>query len=285
MALEGDVVPSRIPAPLDITQIGGYLNLLTDLKETAMRSRVLASILGVASNVDSAEWLISKPPLSFQTIVNDRPPGPAQPSIPVTVPVRGDFAYGLQQALKSLHGQGCVLPLLGTPTTLPTTVLDPARTPDPLCYVGRVLNLCAAVALLAPLSDPLVLARNAGSSDLFQVAANSLNPATAAVPAGNYDALQFSSGSMQTVSVTGAHLVYVNPVLAAAGFYPANPLPQPASSSDSAWARYTNISGLVPGKTRLSDELALLYSWKEIGASVFSSMTGYVWDGAAFSAS
>jgi hypothetical protein len=284
MALEGDVVPSRVPAPLNITQIGGYLNLLTNLKETAMRSRVLAGILGVASNVDAAEWLLTNPPLGFQTVVNDRPAGPAQATIPVTVPIRANFAYGVTQALKYLHDRGCVLPLLGNPAALPTSMADPTMMLDPMPYLGRVLTLCSAIALTHPATDALLLARTEGSTDAFQAAANSINPATVAVAAADYDALQFAGANAQTVPIAGAHLVYLNPVLAAAGFYPANPLPLPGSPSDTAWAQYTNITGLITGKTRLSDELALLYSWKAIGASIFSNMTSYVWNGSAFAA-
>lgn len=42
LALEGDVVPSRVPAPRNITEIGGYFNLLETLNETTMRSQALA---------------------------------------------------------------------------------------------------------------------------------------------------------------------------------------------------------------------------------------------------
>ena len=31
--MEGDVKPARIPAPLNITQIGGYINLMEQLKK------------------------------------------------------------------------------------------------------------------------------------------------------------------------------------------------------------------------------------------------------------
>ena len=33
LALEGDVKPARIPAPLNITQIGGCINLMEQLKK------------------------------------------------------------------------------------------------------------------------------------------------------------------------------------------------------------------------------------------------------------
>src|SRR5215469_11731112 len=48
MALEGDVIGSRIPPPRNISEIGGYINLLGTLQETAMREQALAGILGVA---------------------------------------------------------------------------------------------------------------------------------------------------------------------------------------------------------------------------------------------
>ena len=285
IALEGDVVPSRVPAPLNITEIGGYLNLLTNLKETAMRSQVLAGILGVAGPVDAAGWIPTKPPQIFRMVLNDRPAGAAQASIPVTVPIRSDFAYGLLQAIKALHAQGCMLPLLGAPIMLPTSVLDPTTPVDPMPYLGRVLTLAAATALAQPSSDALVLARNTGTTDLFQVAANSLNVASAAVTPGNYDALQGSATGISTISITGASLVYVNPLLAAAGFYPASPLPQPASIFDTTWAVYKNVTSLTPGQTRLGDELGQLYAWTDIAGSVFSSMTSYVWNGSTFASS
>jgi len=39
IALQGDVIGSRIPQPRNISEIGGYLNLLSTLKENAMREQ------------------------------------------------------------------------------------------------------------------------------------------------------------------------------------------------------------------------------------------------------
>src|ERR1700733_6324125 len=39
IALEGDVIGSRVPPPLNISEIGGYLNLLEKLKESSMREQ------------------------------------------------------------------------------------------------------------------------------------------------------------------------------------------------------------------------------------------------------
>jgi len=61
IAAESDIKPSRIPAPLNITEIGGYFNLLMKLKKEAkqeqelkqqkafsqMLSQTLTSILGL----------------------------------------------------------------------------------------------------------------------------------------------------------------------------------------------------------------------------------------------
>ena len=49
LALEGSVIPSRIPAPRNITEIGGYLNQLTTLGLDDMRTQMLGSVLGLAA--------------------------------------------------------------------------------------------------------------------------------------------------------------------------------------------------------------------------------------------
>jgi hypothetical protein len=285
MALEGDVVPSRIRAPNTITEIAGFINLLGTLNQNAMLSQMLAGVLGVAGPTNAAGWVTPNPVHALRMMLNDRPDGPGQATLPTVVPLRSDFAYSWLTALKSLHDQGCFLPLLGGPNSLPTMVLDPTIPVDPMPYLGRVMILANSMALNNPATDPIVLARAAGSSDLFQVTANSIGTATTAVTPANYDVLQATSTGVQTVSLTGASLVYVNPILANAGFYPASPWPQPASASDTAWAKYTNISGLIPGQTRLGDDLSSLYTWTSIAASIFSSMTSFVWNGTAFAPS
>jgi hypothetical protein len=47
MALESDIKPSRIPAPLNITEIGGYFNLLMKLNQTEMLRQMLSITLGL----------------------------------------------------------------------------------------------------------------------------------------------------------------------------------------------------------------------------------------------
>lgn len=48
IATEGTVTASRIPAPRNITELGGYINLLSTLKEDEMLRQTLASALGVS---------------------------------------------------------------------------------------------------------------------------------------------------------------------------------------------------------------------------------------------
>ncbi len=45
LATETEIKPARVPAPLNITEIGGYYNLLK--KNEKMQARMLASILGL----------------------------------------------------------------------------------------------------------------------------------------------------------------------------------------------------------------------------------------------
>jgi hypothetical protein len=58
LLLQGDVSPSRIPAPLNISEVGGYINLLTDLGLTSTRTESISAALGVA------------PPQVVDTIMN-----------------------------------------------------------------------------------------------------------------------------------------------------------------------------------------------------------------------
>lgn len=47
VALESDIKPSRIPAPLNITEIGGYINLMRELQQEELLRQTLSSILGL----------------------------------------------------------------------------------------------------------------------------------------------------------------------------------------------------------------------------------------------
>ncbi|MCL2141290.1 MAG: hypothetical protein FWH46_00180 [Methanimicrococcus sp.] len=50
--MESDVKPSRIPAPLNITEIGGYFNLMMKLRQEEMVRQTLVSILGLSAQTN-----------------------------------------------------------------------------------------------------------------------------------------------------------------------------------------------------------------------------------------
>ena len=282
LALQGDVVGSRVPAPRNITEIGGYFNMLETLGESAMREQTLAGILGVAGPIPSLTSLQPQP-LSMVNVTNDRPAGTAQATLPLSVQVRSDFVNGLLDALKQLHAQNAALPFAGpTSLTLPTGAPGASVPADPLFYLGRVLTLAPSAALRDVTSDPLVLARKSGSVGAFDIMANVPSPGSVAVAPDDYEALQIAGAAINKVPLNQARLVTLAPVLASVGFYPASPLPVPASPTDLAWTRLSNITGLVIGDTTLVDELSLLYPPSLIAASAFAPALGYTWDGAKF---
>jgi hypothetical protein len=283
LALEGDVVGSRVPPPRNITEIGGYMNMLAELKESAMREQTLAGILGVAGPVQAQGFLEQTTPLSMVAIANDRPAGTAQPTIPTNVWVRSDFVSSVQAAVKALHAQGATLPLTGPSVlTLPPGGPGAVMPANVLFYLGRTLTLAPAAALAVPGSDPLALIRASGTSDPFAVAANAINPATNPVTPADYDALQASATTTTIVPLTAASFAPLAPVLGAAGFYQASPPPQPASNLDTSWAAFNNVTGLIVGHTILGDELTLLHQPSDIAASAFAALLNTVWNGTTF---
>jgi IPT/TIG domain len=284
LALEGDVVGSRIPPPKNISEIGGYINLLSTLDEAAMREQTLAGILGVAGPSPALGFL-SAQPLSMVSLANDRPAGAWQASLPLSVLVRSDFSPAFLSAMNSLHAQGATLPCAG-PTTLALPPGGPGSVlpSDLLLYTGRVLMLAGSAALsTTPTTDPLALVKPAGNAPPFAIAANVLSSGTVVVTPGSYDVLQASGGNTVTTTpnVTMT-LVLLAPALASVGFYPASPLLTPANTTDFGWTRLTNMTGLVTGTTVYGDELALLYPPSVVAASALAPVLGYRWNGTAF---
>lgn len=289
MALEGDVIGSRIPPPRNISEIGGYLNLLGTLKEKAMREQTLAGILGVAGPTKALGWISNNQPLAMVAITNDRPPVAAQNSFPVTVLVRSDFVGPMQSALKTLHSYGATLPM-----TTPSVITLPqggtgSVTPSAwsiLFYLGRAISIAPSAALTVPGADPIALVSASGSGP-FQIASNVLNPATASVPTASQAsddlyAIVCSPTAQTTVLMASSPYILIAPTLATAGYYPAFPVPVPGNSTVTSWAWLTNTTGLVAGSTELGDELTLLYRQDQVANSVFASMLSWTWNGKTF---
>ena len=184
---------------------------------------------------------------------------------------------------QALHHYGATVPFASPPVIqLPPAAPGATLPADVLRYLGRELTLAPAAALTARATDPLAIVRSAGSSGPWQLAARVITATSATVTPADYDAIQCTPTSKSVVTLAQARLVPLRQALAAAGFYPASPLPIPTNSTQTAWATFTNVTGLVSGSTRLGDELSLLYSAETIASSVFASILDQVWDGLKF---
>jgi hypothetical protein len=280
LALQGDVVGSRIPAPRNITEVGGYINLVADLKQQEMQAQLLAGALGVAGPNPPLGWLPTQPTVAWVTIPNDRPAGPQQGTIPFSITVRADFAPALQLALQGLHARGCALPLLAPPQVLPAAASTVPTDLMPL--LGRVLTMVPGLALRDPDADVLAIARI--GTDPYQLVARSLSAGPIGVNPAAWEALQCDSMSCTPTPppAGGRSYVSVGDVLSYAGFSPALPGYQPTSLNDVSWARYVNVTGLVPGVSTLGGELNLIYPQGAVAASGLASRLNDRWNGAVF---
>lgn len=282
IALEGNVVPSRIPAPRNITEIGGYLNLLQSLGQQDAASQMIASILGIAGANYAAGAFTEPPAVAFARIANDRPAGAAQPSIPTHLMVRADFVDPFIAARDALHALGCALPLLAPVPVLPAAAPGPEAPRDLLQLIGRTLDVVPAAVAVAPDSDPLALARTPpGGAAPFVLTARELDGGTL-VAAQSWETLACTPATC-TPSSASRQLQPLAPLLAPAGWVPVAPYVAPGSSAKlGSLTRLVNLTGLVVGQTRLGDELALLYTRAQIQTSALATHLDDRWDGATF---
>ena len=283
LALEGDVFPSRVPAPRNITEIGGYLNLLEELNESDMREQVLASILGVAGPNPPPGFAPSGLVLFDVQRANDRPPGASQASIPVQFSMRNDFAQAFDAALKTIHDAGCVLPILSAPRALPPASpgIDPPA--DLLPFLSRTLDLMPSAALNDPDADPLAVARIDGTPNL-EVVARQLDaaaPNAASVTTKKWVAWKCDANACAETTANRNYL-QLTPILSAAGWYQKTPTAPAKLSQPGTWSRWTNITGLVTGVTEFGAEFNERFTRAQIAASSLRDARGWVWDGQTF---
>jgi hypothetical protein len=279
LALDGDVIPSRLPAPKNITEVGGYLNMLETVGQRRAIPDVLAGALGIAS-ASARSFAGTAPPLTYTTVENDRPAGAAAVTAPTNVLVRADLATGIIAAKTALHAFGAVLPLWAPP--VPPTLLGSS---DPLTVLGRRLHVLPTAALSAPATDSIVVARDHDGLPALAVMArpDAAAAPTAALADVDAEAVAFdaATGAPVTVQLGLVKLVGVAPLLAANGWL-SSVAAAPASRSDLAWAQLSCVAGLVPGVTRLRDELELLYPAESIADSSFAQRVDQVWNGTEF---
>ena len=284
LALSGDLFPSRVPPPLNITQVGGYLNLIEH--DPILRAQTLAAALGVAGPNPAPGWDPILPPLYFVTRSNDRPTGAAQSATPVNVMVRNDLAAGFDVALATIHDRGCALPILAGNRPLPPATPGAVPPTDLLPYLGRALDLVPGAALVDPATDPLAVGQ-AGGAGPQQVVSRQLD--AAAPGAGSVASAAWSLWTCTTTSCTQSTVTQpfleLMSVLNAAGWYQASPLPAPAAlAAPGGWYRWTNITGLVAGASTAGTELGLIYPIGVVAQSSLRERLDWVWDGTTFAA-
>ncbi len=282
LALEGSVLPSRIPAPANITEFGGYLNLLVGPELSALRTSALASALGLASPAAVA-WDDTPPALGMGLASNDREAIANGAGLALSVPMRADFAAAWRGAVTArLNALGATLPLWAPPPQLPS--LNPsASPPNPMLSLGRVVWMAPEAALGQPEIDRLLLGRTDTEP------ADALTPmlrvaATAGVAPVAFNALAWDDTAQTAVqrALGPVSVVAVATVVALAGFETVAQPVLPLSRNDLAWARLTNRSGLLSGVTTLGQELSLVWSSREIARSAFSNRLQEVWNGSSF---
>ncbi|HEY8548623.1 MAG TPA: hypothetical protein VIL35_01595 [Vicinamibacterales bacterium] len=286
LATQGDVFPSRIPPPLNITQVGGYLNLLERAGQLDMRASAIASALGIAGPaITPADGGVA---VGFVDVPNDRPAGAAQASIPPLLPIRADFHAPFVVALQTLHASGCQLPLRAPRALLPAA--QPGAPPvaidlnTTLAALGRTLEVFPGTVLVDPPVDALTIARpETPATDPFRLVARELDGGTA-VNEASWVAKRASSTATVDDPPAPARYLEVAPIMQAAGWIHPEPLALPATLTDrGTLVRFVNFTGLVPGETTLGSELALLYTPAAIARSVFAPHLARTWNGAEFS--
>ena len=289
LANQGDVFPARVPAPLNITEVGGYLNLLEAAGQFDMRASAVASALGVAGPPPGSAALAGAVPVGFVEVANDRPVGPAQASIPPLLSVRADFHAPLQTALASLHLSGCALPLRAPRATLPANQPGAAASTIDLdlalAALGRSLEVFPGTVLVDPSADALAIARpESPATAPIRLVARELDGGTL-VPEASWVALRASASAVASDAPAPARYLEVAPLMQAAGWIHPMPLAAPATLAErGTLVRFVNLTGLVAGETTLGDELELLYPPAAIARSAFAALTGRVWDGSSFAA-
>lgn len=286
LATQGSVVPSRIPAPLNITEIGGYLNLLERLEHTELRTQMLAATLGLAGPNPVPGLPGAGPTLFFASRANDRPgEGLRQAQIPVEFSMRSDLLPAFQAVLDTLHGQGARLPLVTPPRGLPPATAPLPADYDVLDALGRSVMLAPSAALVDPGVDAIVVARLAteatGKERLVARQLDAGAPQAAMLVAQSWTAFK-ASGTGHVEDTADRTYADVEALLRVAGWHRLSPIDTTKLAQPATWARLHNLTGLVAGDTRYGDELRLLYTEAQVAASALREHLEARWDGSAF---
>ncbi|GAB2467011.1 hypothetical protein HD599_000347 [Conyzicola lurida] len=280
LATQGDVIPSRVPAPLNITEVGGYFNLLSTLGEDEMRTAMLGSALGLATETTLAVAGGEVPPMHLTSIPNQRPEGEAGAGVPLAVGVRQDLAPSLAAALAGVRAAGGLLPLW-TPPALPG---PGGLVTSPLPFLGREVWIAPSVATVDPENDPVILGRAATDATAGYRLGVRVADGTPDAPKLAWTGLVWdeAGGVFVERALGDISVLPIETVLAPTPFSATRIAVAPTGRGDYAWARLVAPGGLVAGVSTLGDELALLYTPDRIASSAFATRLDAVWNGSDF---
>ncbi len=283
LALEGSVFPTRIPAPRNITELGGYLNLLEGAGEGALRTSALASALGLASPA-SLSWQDTPPAIGLGAVVND--PASASPSLslPMSVPMRADFALLWKTAvLPKLAASGAMLPLWASGLRLPQARSAGAAAADVMALLGRVVWVAPSAALTNPDVDSVVVGHAVTEPASALAVMLKVNAGAGAAPIDWTSLVWDDTANVALSREVGPKLLMpIDTFVGAAGFSIQQAPTIPKSRHELSWGRLTNMSGLLPGVSKLGDELAAVWPQREIERSVFAKQLDRTWNGTVF---
>jgi hypothetical protein len=209
---------------------------------------------------------------------NDQPPGGGAAA---TVVLRSDLAPGLAVAINAAHAAGGLLPLWSPPALPPAGA---SVTLDPLLHLGRAVLVAPAAATVDPHTDPIVLGKPASEPGGGYRLALRTNANAPGASTEDWVCLAWDepSSGYTAQTVTGASLLPLETVLAGSHLIVVRSTDPPTGRADRAWAQLTAADGLVPGMSRLGDELALVYPPRTIAASALAPVVSWVWNGTRF---
>ena len=254
MATENQVTPSRIPQPLNITEIGGYLNLLEKLGHNDLQYGTLASILGQPHKGSEAEFFDTAPVTFFSEFVTDRPDCEGVAEIPLTFAMRSDFTTSFAVIMGLLNKCDALLPIMSPVPQLPPLGCLPTDRSS-LEIIGRIIEIAPSAVMVDPETDPVVVT-DEGLFIRAKAESRTLNAKCA-------------DGSTKTVN---GRYIPLNPLLAQAGWYQSALVP----------TVLVNVTGLTKGRTRYGDELSRLYTGAQITASGVRELIPRIWNGNSF---
>jgi len=258
IAMENPIIPSRIPVPLNITEIGGYVNLLEQMGYGAMVKGMLSSILGQPMPMPDVTAMPRAPVEFFSYHESDRPDCKGVASLPLSFSMRGAFVRPFLSVLETLHCIGAQLPIMASPVLLPDVGSHISHS-EAMAIIGRRIEIAPQSAMVDPETDPIVVteARLFARGGDVEMEVNALTRSSGAIP-------------------ISTKLVELEPLLASAGWYPAR------MSDPHDLMGLTNMTGLVPGRTAYGDELSRLYTASQIASSGVRDLATWVWDGGVF---